>query len=111
MATKKSFKGNPALQFISSSQEAAEQAAALPTEDQQPEKIKGTIPPAPKGYKINPLYLETKSQRVQVVMQPSLLKLLKKQAKEQKLSTNGYIHIILEAAARKYEYEKEKGEV
>ena len=106
---KKSFKGNPALQFISSSQEEAEQAAALPAEDQQPEqpeKVKGTIPPAPAGYKINPLYLEIKSQRLQVVMQPSLLKLLKKQAKEQKLSTNGYIHEILEAAARKYEEEK-----
>ena len=103
MATKKSFKGNPALQFISSSQEEAEQAAALP---EQPEKVKGTIPPAPAGYKINPLYLEIKSQRLQVVMQPSLLKLLKKQAKEQKLSTNGYIHEILEAAARKYEEEK-----
>lgn len=105
MATKKSFKDNPALQFISS-QEEAEQAAALPEQPEQPEKIKGTIPPAPAGYKINPLYLEIKSQRLQVVMQPSLLKLLKKQAKEQKLSTNGYIHEILEAAARKYEEEK-----
>ena len=45
---KKSFKDNPALQFIST------------TEEQPTAESTGK---PPKGYKVNPLYVETKSRR------------------------------------------------
>ena len=68
MAKKKSFIGeNPALQFISTAEtetqpEEREPMPAQPKPSQKP----------PKGYKLNPLYVETKSRRLQLVLQPSL---------------------------------------
>lgn len=85
----KSFKGqtNPAMQFITPP--AAEGPAAQPkTTD------------APEGYKVNPLYVETKSRRVQLLMQPSLYDKLKRNAQAEGLSVNEYIHLILEAAVK-----------
>ncbi len=54
-----------------------------------------TIPKAPEGYKINPVYIEVKSKRVQFVFQPSLLKAAKAEAKRRKTSLNELIHIAL----------------
>ena len=53
---KKTFikEGNPALQFISSAA----------TEQDEPE-ISTTGRKAPDGYKLNPLYVETRSKRLQ----------------------------------------------
>lgn len=50
----------------------------------------------PRGYKVNPGYIETRSKRVQLLMQPSLYKKLSKAAKKQKRSVNDLIHTILE---------------
>lgn len=86
---KKSFKDNPALQFIST---------AEPEEQEQtPAKTTGK---APEGYKVNPLYIETKSRRLQLVLQPSLYEKVKATAKAKKLSVNEYIHQLLEEATR-----------
>lgn len=87
MAAKKSFKDNinPALQFISIPEEKPEQA--------EPEK-------APEGYKVNPAYIETKSKRVQLLMQPSLHQKLKSKAVAEGKSLNDLIHIILEEAVK-----------
>lgn len=90
MATKKSFKDNPALQFLSTPQEE---------ETAQPEALQKTAK-APAGYKLNPLYIETKSKRLQLVLQPSLLARVKERAKEQGLSVNEFVHRILEEATR-----------
>jgi len=90
MATKKSFKDNPALQFLSTPQE---EETAQPEAVQKPAK-------APAGYKLNPLYIETKSKRLQLVLQPSLLAKVKERAKEQGLSVNEFVHRILEEATR-----------
>ena len=57
MAQKKSFKNNPALQFIST--------AAEETEEREQPVARATTEKAPEGYKPNPLYIETKSKRVQ----------------------------------------------
>lgn len=82
MAKKKSFIGeNPALQFISTAQ---------PKPSQKP----------PKGYKLNPLYVETKSRRLQLVLQPSLYDKVKAGAAAAGLSVNEYVHQILENATR-----------
>lgn len=86
---KKSFKDNPALQFISATEEEPqEQAPQQPTEK------------APEGYKRNPLYVETKSRRLQLVLQPSLYERVKSRAKASGLSVNEYVHQLLDEAAR-----------
>lgn len=85
---KKSFKDNPALQFISTAgQEEAEQAT--------PSTAK-----APKGYKPNPLYIEKKTKRVQLVLQPSLFEKVKATAEAKQLSVNEFVHQLLEEATR-----------
>jgi len=99
---KKSFKGNPALQFISSSgnKEPVEEER---TEAREPRKPKATgkgrpdpakAPPSiiPQGYRLVP---EAKSKRVQLLMQPSLFQEAKKAATAENLSLNEYIGLVL----------------
>lgn len=59
---------------------------------------KGNIEKAPEGYKINPLYIEVKSKRVQLVLQPSLYTRVKAAADKKGLSFNEYCHRILDNA-------------
>lgn len=94
MAQKKSFKAdlNPAMQFISTPAEenvTKEEAPAITTTS-----------PAPDGYKVNPLYIETKSKRLQLLIQPSLLEKLKGKAKADGRSVNDLVHSILEEALK-----------
>lgn len=57
----------------------------------------------PDGYKRNPLYIETKSRRLQLVLQPSLYERVKACAVASGLSVNEYIHQILDSATRESE--------
>lgn len=86
MAQKKSFKAdfNPAMQFIST-----------PTETETTTKEE-----APEGYKVNPLYIEKRSKRLQLLIQPSLYDKLKKKSDREKCSVNDTIHKILEEALK-----------
>lgn len=84
---KKSFKDNPALQFISAADE-----------EQQQEQLQEQ---APEGYKLNPLFVETKSRRLQLVIQPSLYERVKATAKTNGLSVNEYVHRLLDEATIK----------
>ena len=86
---KKSFKDNPALQFISATEEEPQEQ----TPQQPAEK-------APEGYKLNPFYVETKSRRLQLVLQPSLYDRIKARAKASGLSVNEYVHQLLDEATR-----------
>lgn len=80
MASKKSFSANmPAEMFLS----------------EETTKQTGT-PTAPTGFKPNPSFIETKSRRVQLLMQPSLHSRLKEKAQDNGLSFNDYVHQILE---------------
>lgn len=88
---KKSFKDNPALRFISTAKEEQEVI---------PEKEVATTQNAPEGYKLNPLYVETKSRRLQLVLQPSLFDRVKTLADKSELSINEYVHRILDQATR-----------
>lgn len=88
---KKTFKDNPALQFISTAEEEQEVT---------PEQKAPTTAKAPKGYKLNPLYVETKTKRLQLVLQPSLFNRVKKGAKKAGLSVNEYVHRILDEATK-----------
>ena len=91
---KKSFIDNPALQFIS----------AAETETKPPEEKTIAMPQPtgkpPEGYKVNPLYVETKSRRLQLVLQPSLYERVKAGAAAAGLSVNEYVHQILDNATR-----------
>lgn len=82
---KKSFKDNlnPAMQFISAPIEAE------PEERPRPDK-------PPEGYKLNPLYIEKKSRRLQLLIQPSLYSKVKARAEKEGRSVNDFIHSILE---------------
>jgi len=83
MAQDKSFKQdiNPAMQFISSTVEKTKE---------------GTAPDPPEGFKKNPLYVETKSKRFQMLIQPSLYEKIKARANDEGKSVNEMIHSILE---------------
>lgn len=104
---KKDFK-QPALQFITS-------AAPTETTDQEPgpaDHVReakemtppgGTIDPEtpPAGYRKNPLFIENKSRRLQLLVQPSLYKELKAGAEKNGVSVNEYVHRLLKAAMQK----------
>ncbi len=95
MAKKKSFIGdNPALQFISTAE----------TETQPPEEKTITMPQPtekpPAGYKLDPRFVETKSRRLQLVLQPSLYERVRAGAAAAGLSVNEYCHQILDEATR-----------
>lgn len=114
MAGKKSFTAqqNPALAFISAPEATPEQA-----EDNIPSTTKGAVKApkatetnarvktteAPKGYKANPLFVETKSRRLQLLVQPSLYEAIKERATAEGQSVNELVHSILEAAIEREE--------
>lgn len=125
---KKSFKSalnNPAMQFISVAEEVPpvqveqpkkeiekKQTAATPASQKSPKKTASkpaqTVAPkmaqekaaskAPEGYKVNPMYVEVKSKRVQLVLQPSLFEKVKALAEKNGDSVNNTVHAILEQA-------------
>lgn len=117
MGTKKiDFKANPALSFITAPEpeESAEQAQEPPkvsapvqkTDESAQESTKANAPvpnsnTPPAGYKMNPMYVETKSRRLQLVLQPSLYERVKKAAQNSDLSVNEYVHQILDQATPK----------
>lgn len=85
----KSFKAdiNPALQFISPQEEP-------PRAEEQP--THQSAEPIPEGYRINPMYIEKKTRRVQFLLKPSLFDKIKAEAVEKNVSTNEMIHLIIE---------------
>lgn len=108
MAKKDFTKNNPALAFISGTEEANEiqetskeesgakkkTPAKKPTAKKTtaPKKAPGTPPP---GYKVNPQFIEKKSQRLNLLIQPSVLNRLKKMAKKNKTSVNETINQLI----------------
>lgn len=54
----------------------------------------------PEGYKVNPLYIEKKSKRLQLLIQPSLFGKVKARADREGKSVNELIHSILEDETR-----------
>jgi len=91
MAKHKSFiKDNPALRFISTAKPA----------DNIPEPEQGQSVPM----KLNPLYIETKSRRLQLLFQPSLYNKLKAIAQSRGISLNDLIQTTLEEYAKTEEH-------
>ena len=95
--SKKSFKdsiNNPAMNFISqeSIDKAEEEVPAM-----EVAKLQRPAKP-PKGYKFNPLYIETKSKRLQLLIQPSIHEKLKSKAQAEGTSVNDLVNRILQDA-------------
>lgn len=94
---KKTFKDsiNPAMSFISQKNiDKSEGKTPATTEAKIPDK-------APEGYKFNPLYIETKSKRLQLLIQPSLHEKLKRKAQVENTSVNNLVNSILQDALAK----------
>ena len=89
---KKNFiaEDNPALQFISSAMQDTEGGSA---QSENPEPRAETIP---EGYKLDTRFIEKRTQRVQLLMQPSLLKKAKTKARRNGQSLNDYVHTLIE---------------
>lgn len=87
---KKSFKTNPAMSFIS--QETIDRVDGKPEQPKTTPKKKATAPKratkAPEGYKPNPEYIEKKSKKVLLLVQPSLYEAVKAKAQAKDISTN-----------------------
>lgn len=87
----KSFKSdtNPAMSFISQESidkvDGKQEGATTPTGGKK----------APEGYKPNPEFIETKSKRVQLLVQPSVYEAVKAKAKANGISTNEAINEAL----------------
>lgn len=84
---KKSFMDSPALRFIT----ANEEEKTVKEEKVAPKKEE-----LPKGYKISPVYIETKSRRLQLLLKPSIFKKLKQTADKKHTSVNDLVNSILE---------------
>ncbi len=95
MAKKDFKKDNPALTFISNTEEVAEAPEVTNKTTEQLRKE------APEGYKVNPLYVEVKSKRVQLVLQPSVVDAIKALAKKKGLSMNEAINEAIQAYLKK----------
>ena len=85
MAQKKSFKDNPALQFISTNPGEEIQTNPSPVTEST------NVPMKP-----NPLYIETRSKRLNLLIQPNLYNKLKAASKAQDISLNELINRVLE---------------
>lgn len=88
---KKDFINNPALRFIS---EAAPEEPEAPKAEPQPEIT------TPEGYKLNPIYVEKRIRRLQLVLQPSLYERVKTKAAAAGQSVNDYVHALLDEATK-----------
>ena len=93
--SKKSFTdANPAMAFISTAKDQEDFALTQPTKEElDPEplnKVSNGVP-----MKKNPEYVETKSKRVQMLMQPSLYNSIKEKAEKEGVSVNEMMHEIL----------------
>lgn len=97
MAAKKDFKkDNPVMNFISNPETEEKEEPATTATAPQPETINpGTIGKPPAGYKINPLYIETKTKRVNLVLQPSLAERMKRSAQKQGVSVNEMVSEVM----------------
>ena len=112
MAGKKDFskQQNPAMTFITPQEAQEALAEEIHTEAAQsaaeglaaPQKgIRIRKEDIPAGYKPNPLFVEIKSRRLQLLVQPSLYEAIKEQAKAKGISVNEFAHRALEKAVKK----------
>ena len=105
-------KSNPTMSFIDTGNKEEKKPATKtfkvePKETPKPEpkiividdKRSTSKAKAPEGYKPNPEYIETKSKRVQILLQPSLHEEVKAISKKLGISANDFIHRAIHEAS------------
>ena len=92
-ANKKTFKkDNPALSFMTPvEEEEATVDVVKPVKRSE----------APEGYKVKPEFIETKSKRVQLLLQPSTVEAIKSLASKKGLSMNEAINEAIQEYVHK----------
>lgn len=95
------FADNPALRFITTPQVKQEQTAA-----ETPSRPAETKREAPQRTTIRYVYPEKKTQRVQLVMQPSVLERTRAAAENLNISLNEYINQAIIQKLNKEETEE-----
>ena len=83
-------KNNPALSFMDAPEQEARQEARTKQ--------------APEGYKVNPEFIETKTKRVQLLLQPSVVEAIKATAKKEGLSMNEAISQAIQDYVEKHRH-------
>ena len=89
--SKKSFKDNPALQFMS----RAERDVSGKVQEEKREEVR-EVREVFDSFRIAPVNFEAKSKRFNMLMRPSLFINLKKMAENKGTSVNDLINIIVE---------------
>lgn len=84
------FKDNPAMRFITQPQERPQEPTETTGEHQRITEGDHTEPPQRPTQRF--IYAEKKSQRVQLVMQPSIIDRARAAAESENISLNEYIH-------------------
>lgn len=89
---------SPIMQFISAprEQETATERTAAEHTAADAEATQTTAEP-PEGYKVNPLFIEKKTKRAQIVLKPSLYEKAKEASQAAGLSFNDYVCKAIEA--------------
>ena len=100
MSKTKSFKtdNNPAMSFISGEDRDRAEGKKTEKPKKTEEKRKPAGRKAPEGYKPNPEFIEKKSKRVQLLVQPSLHTEAKAICDELGVSLNDFIHRAIQEA-------------
>lgn len=94
MTKKKDFmKNNPAAPFIS----AADEQPTVEVTGEMLEDMKGEMQAPPKGYKVNHQYVEVKSKRIVLLVQPSVAARIKEAAKEDGVSLNELMNALIKS--------------
>ena len=105
-AKKKDFTmiDNPAMTYISNPAEAVN----IPDETSFIDEVNpvAAVAATPEGYKVDPKYIEKKTKRVQLLIQPSLLKALEEVAKETGISRNELFSKAVECYLQQYKNKK-----
>lgn len=105
---------NPALQFLSGTPlnikkaDPEEEPKAAAGGNRKPAAAgkKKSAPKAPEGYKLNPEYVEKRTKRVQLVLQPSLYEALRGYSDKLGLSFNDLAHKAFSALIDHEEVQK-----
>lgn len=96
--SKKSFKDNPALQFMSRAEEVNREAKEEKVEEKVPEvrEIK-EVREVVSNFRAAPLIFETKSKRFNMLIRPSIYASLKEMSMNRGTSVNDLINTIVES--------------
>ena len=90
--SKKSFRDNPALQFMSRPEETNREASVEVAEVREIRQVKEIT----DNFRVIPVAFEAKSKRFNMLMRPSVFVKLKRMSENKGTSVNDFMHTIME---------------